>query len=536
VLLKGGESVGLVSVVIRFRNESEHLPAVLDAVRRQRTEHSVEIIAVDNGSTDSSSAIAEARCDEVLELSDYRPGVALNLALEACHGAVVVPLSAHAIPCDESWLTKLLTDVGKPNVLAAYGGQVYPHDSRFLDKRDLDIFSGWARRREYSDSDFWNANSAFCRSEWESSPFDETVIEMEDHLWTKVNLGRNNFVQFEPSAHVYHYGHNFRNDRSVVDRSRGTSFDAEFEKLGSSSSTWAELMSAVMFVSSVPQRERTESPTKIIDALSTVFYEAADFDLRWRVAGALGRVGGPDAVRPLILGLADPSFYVRDECAWMLRKIPESRGPLMRVAKAARPDSLSGPYAGLALGLMDDVRAKKDGHVLLCDLIEAGDPQTLVDAIYYLGELDASVLGSTPPRVVHRVVEKMSGAWDDARAAIWCWGRLNAAGNPSASGSSYSRAVLDLARLHPQPVIRAEAITALRFLSGSDLGVRTAQEALKNDDSGRPQYAALETLASALAHGLEVGASLLASVNPDDFGVEYELARLNARFGEDGSV
>jgi len=75
-----------VSAIVRFRNEATYLAAVLRALRDQRCCAAVEIVCVDNESTDGSRAIAAHYADTLIEISDYRPGAALNRSIEACSG------------------------------------------------------------------------------------------------------------------------------------------------------------------------------------------------------------------------------------------------------------------------------------------------------------------------------------------------------------------------------------------------------------------------------------------------------------------
>ena len=93
-------------------------------------------------------------------------------------------------PGDAQWLRTLRSHLDQGEVAGVYGGQLYPINSRFLDKRDLDIFSSLEPRIERVDSDFWNANSMFPKSVWKTQRFEESVFELEDHHWTKLVLAR----------------------------------------------------------------------------------------------------------------------------------------------------------------------------------------------------------------------------------------------------------------------------------------------------------------------------------------------------------
>ena len=95
----------LVSVVIPARNEAPHIGATLDAVCSQ-TEENLQIIVVDNASTDDTAAIVKARAaqDDRIELLS-NPAVSipksLNVALRAARGRWFVRVDAHStVPRD----------------------------------------------------------------------------------------------------------------------------------------------------------------------------------------------------------------------------------------------------------------------------------------------------------------------------------------------------------------------------------------------------------------------------------------------------
>lgn len=87
-----------VSVLMPVRNEARFLPAALESIRRQ-TLHDWELVAVDDGSTDSTPAILQAASDSdprVRILRTTRNGLvpALNAGLEACRSSLVARMDA----------------------------------------------------------------------------------------------------------------------------------------------------------------------------------------------------------------------------------------------------------------------------------------------------------------------------------------------------------------------------------------------------------------------------------------------------------
>ncbi|MCX4763822.1 HEAT repeat domain-containing protein [Streptomyces sp. NBC_01275] len=523
-----------LSVIVRFRNEAVHLGAVLRAIRAQRCSVPVEIVAVDNASTDGSRDIAAQFADKLVQITDYRPGAALNRSIERCSGDHVVVVSAHAIPSDERWLENLIRPLRNPDVLGVYGGQIYPISAKFLDKRDLDIFSDIRPRSETRDSDFWNANSAFGVSSWEKQPFDETVIELEDHHWTKQILPEGNrWIRFEPEARVYHYGHETRNDRQFLTPDgppAQTRIREAVRVLEGDSVSWPAAMSAGMTLGSLWREPATRAAVPL---LGRYLLEYWDFDVRWRMAGALGRLDYPESVPYLVRGLADPSFYARDECAWSLARLGATAVPevLKAVQQPGRMAHGSLPFASLALGMSGTQEGRTAGLDLLERCLSDGDPQVERDAVYFLGEL-GSAQGRTA--LLKAVVGRLGHEdYETARAALWCWGML--AERAENEGDSADRddlvasadAVVLAARQHPQDVVRAEAVAALGRLARAAHGGPTLAEvarSLRNDGCGRVRYAAIQSLRLIAESGNPSAAmeAVAHSTDVDDFGVLFE--------------
>lgn len=91
-----------VSIIMPVRNEAASLDAALASVCSQATDASVEVIVVDDYSTDSSRSIIErwaARDEHVRLVSSPRRGIpqALNCGLEAARGRYLVRVDGHSI-------------------------------------------------------------------------------------------------------------------------------------------------------------------------------------------------------------------------------------------------------------------------------------------------------------------------------------------------------------------------------------------------------------------------------------------------------
>lgn len=510
-----------VSLIVRFRNEARYLDAVLRAVRAQRYPGRVEIVAVDNKSDDGSREIAEQYADRVLDIHDYRPGAALNKSVDACSSEYVAVLSAHALPANEQWLGSLLSWLRGPELLGVYGAQVYPLTARFLDKRDLDIFSAARPRTEEVDSDFWNANSAFHRSSWEKEKFDESVIELEDHYWTKQILSQGGrWVRYEPRALVYHYGHEQRNDREFLPPAELTNdqrIDAALADLAEDDAPWPVVMSAGLTLGSLC---RTAGIERAVGAIGRQLHEHPDFDVRWRMAAALGRIGTPEAAALLVPALKDPSYYPRDEAAWALARTGD-HGVAAIGAEVAGLPAAALPFAALALGRSGTARGGELAIDLLAKCLAGEDPLVRRDAVYFLGEM-ADVAGAAG--LAGRLPETFgSEDYDTIRGAAWSWGKF--AETTPAAGLPEARLITDLARRHPDETVRIEAVIALGRAARAWRSSTLTDEVGRRlqDGSGRVRYGAMQSLRLAAADG-SAGAAEHAAEHADDtdFGVLFE--------------
>ena len=95
----------LVSIVVRTYNEAKHLPALLEAIGAQTVPHAIETIVVDSGSDDGTLDIARNHDCRVVHIAknDFTFGKSLNVGCEAARGDVLVFVSGHCVPTDETW-------------------------------------------------------------------------------------------------------------------------------------------------------------------------------------------------------------------------------------------------------------------------------------------------------------------------------------------------------------------------------------------------------------------------------------------------
>ncbi len=101
----------LVSIIIRSRNEEKWIRLVLESIRNQ-TIKNIEIILVDNKSTDNTLKIAKFfGVKKILTVNKFLPGAALNKGCNKASGKYLVFLSAHCVPENANWLKELISKI-----------------------------------------------------------------------------------------------------------------------------------------------------------------------------------------------------------------------------------------------------------------------------------------------------------------------------------------------------------------------------------------------------------------------------------------
>ena len=209
-----------VSVIVRARNEEKWIRHCLEAVLGQN-HSSFEIIVIDNSSQDKTVEIASRFAGvRVLPLSEYTPGGALNFGVEQALGEKIAFISAHCIPIDQFWLERLEEAFSLTEPVAGVYGRQWPMRSSSANTvSDLTNLFGPEVRVQKKDPLFHNANSMILKSMWDEQPFDSSVKNLEDRVWSQQMLDRGRCLVYQPSAGVFHHDGLHRD--SDPDRARG---------------------------------------------------------------------------------------------------------------------------------------------------------------------------------------------------------------------------------------------------------------------------------------------------------------------------
>jgi rhamnosyltransferase len=213
-----------VSIVMPTRNGLATLPAVLDAISRQRVDFPFEVIAVDSASSDGTADLLRGRVDRLIGISDdaFDHGLTRNLGIEQARGELVVLLVQDALPASDSWLATLTAPLfADQRIAGVFGRQLPRSDASVVTRYHLErsiASSPVARAIALSGSAelealdpiaqlercaFDNVCSCIRRSVWNEHRFRPTPIA-EDIEWAREVLLAGNELAYVPAAEVFH--------------------------------------------------------------------------------------------------------------------------------------------------------------------------------------------------------------------------------------------------------------------------------------------------------------------------------------------
>lgn len=221
-------SPGAISVVIRVRNEGPALHRVLCALKVQDVPP-LEIIVVDNASTDESRAVAQYHGAMILDISqaEFTYGRALNMGIRKSQGEFVCILSAHSLPIGRDFLRTAIAPFDDPRVAAV----------RCLSVTSRVELENWTTPSVLEwpiDMDVVitsapvNCASLVRRSVWEQIPYEETLTGVEDKFWAFQVLKDGFRICNSPALYLY------LRDLTFYDRLRKLTRDRQefFRKTG----------------------------------------------------------------------------------------------------------------------------------------------------------------------------------------------------------------------------------------------------------------------------------------------------------------
>jgi rhamnosyltransferase len=198
-----------ISIIIRNRNEAEHIGFALQSVIDHYNEP--EIIIIDNESIDDSLKVVSLfdNCNiKVYTLSKYTPGKAINLGVKHATRDNILVLSAHCQISKVISLDKISNYL--KDYVAIMGNQVPIHRGNKITKRYIwSHFGDKIKENIFSSiEDRYFLHNAFCyynRDFLLNNPFDERYWGKEDRHWAIKMVGKNYKYLYTPKMSVNHF-------------------------------------------------------------------------------------------------------------------------------------------------------------------------------------------------------------------------------------------------------------------------------------------------------------------------------------------
>ncbi len=204
----------VASIVVRTFNEQRYLPELLAALAAQEPPGAgverweIETVVVDSGSTDRTVEIALCHGARVLGIApaEFSFGRSLNRGCASARGDVLAFVSGHCVPCERSWLQRLMAPILDGRVELAYGRQVGGPKTNFSEQQLFAKFYPGISAVPQEGFFFCNnANAALRRATWEALRFDEELLGLEDMDLGKRLLATGGRIGYVAEATVFHH-------------------------------------------------------------------------------------------------------------------------------------------------------------------------------------------------------------------------------------------------------------------------------------------------------------------------------------------
>ncbi len=198
----------MISVVVPVRNGAATLPACLQALAQQTLDPAAyEVIVVNDGSTDGTSALVRGYAVRCVDLPPSGPAAARNHGVALAQGDLVLFTDADCAPAPD-WVARLAAAFNAPEVMGARGVYRTRQTSlvaRFVQQEYQDKYDRTARRRSIDFIDTYSAGyrrAVFLENGGFETAFPAPSVEDQELSFRLAEKGYR--LVFVPDAVVYH--------------------------------------------------------------------------------------------------------------------------------------------------------------------------------------------------------------------------------------------------------------------------------------------------------------------------------------------
>lgn len=186
----------MISVVIRNKNQGKALEFLLRNLTERYLSDIMEIIVIDNLSTDNSEKISIKYGARFETIEQFSYGGSANFASQKAKNSIVVMFSAHSYPVSHDFFKLIKQKFDDNPNLAGLRCLHNPNDyQNYINKVPASV--------DPNKSGLIFSGSAFSRAIWEKHPFREDVATFEDKEWTKRVIEAGYDIDFVASIFSY---------------------------------------------------------------------------------------------------------------------------------------------------------------------------------------------------------------------------------------------------------------------------------------------------------------------------------------------
>ena len=196
-----------ISVIVPVFNGGRKIRRCVNALKRQRTERSYEIIVVDDGSTDRGLQWIKGNGVKVFKQSNQGPAAARNLGVERAQGEIILFTDADCEPL-EDWIEELVRPLEETSISGVKGTYLTQQKKivpRFV---QLEYEGKYERMKKDRFIDFVDTYAAgFIKKDFlEAGGYDTRfpTASVEDQEFSFRMWEKGFRMIFSPDARVYH--------------------------------------------------------------------------------------------------------------------------------------------------------------------------------------------------------------------------------------------------------------------------------------------------------------------------------------------
>lgn len=209
--MNGVSGAGKITIALLTRDAGPLFERVLAGIAAQSLADSIELIAIDSGSTDGTADRLRAAGARVIGIqpAQFDFGLSRDLAYQHARGDIVVNLSQDAVPAHDRWLENLIAPLVQPGIAVSCGASLpdpdrghrqfaWERNGWFYFTREMQKF----RRAHGRGVSF--ANSAVRRTVWQQLRFDAQPLGEDFQFQRKVQR-EGLSVAFPQGAETLHH-------------------------------------------------------------------------------------------------------------------------------------------------------------------------------------------------------------------------------------------------------------------------------------------------------------------------------------------